>query len=301
MSSIGERIIGLRKRRGLTQLELAERLNYSDSSPISKFETSVNEPPIDAIIKMADILNTSVDYILGRTNNPDPRPDFGKELVDEGEVIRNELMLTNDKLILTLRPDGIQFNTACVMKWCDIEHIQLIIHRRKQQLIIKKSSIYERDSRKWCNKKKEKSIPRKLTGREFAKRIYEMMAWSLGWFYKVVGNVVFEETIFNEEFIIFELKDFVGFPLKEKTRLKAGVANEDLSPKDLNELAKIESEIMKEETERKKAKEQGLEPRPRKSFAIYPDKWGQYTFGLTLGEHKNYSELDINLEGLVYE
>lgn len=300
MSSIGERIQELRKHRGLTQQELAERLNYSDSSPISKFETSVNEPTIDAIIKLADVLHTSVDYLLGRTNSAEYKSGLGKDIL-EGEVIRNEYMLTNDKLILTLKPDGIQFNTACVMKWSDIEHIQLIIHKRKKQLIIKKSSIYERDSRKWCNKREGKSIPRKLTGREFAKRIYEMMAWSLGRFYKVVGNVVFEQTVFNEEFIIFELENYIGFPLKEKTRLKAGVANEDLSAEELKELTKIESEMSKEEAERKLAKEKGCEPKPRRSFAIYPDKWGQYTFGVLLEKHKNYSELNFDIEGLVYE
>lgn len=46
-----------------------------------------NEPPIDLLIKMADILNVSVDYLIGRTNEQEEviKEDFTNE---ERELIK---------------------------------------------------------------------------------------------------------------------------------------------------------------------------------------------------------------------
>lgn len=61
------RIRELREDRDLTQKKLAEILGMSQTG-YSKYETGENDIPTQILIKLADIYDTSIDYILGRTN-----------------------------------------------------------------------------------------------------------------------------------------------------------------------------------------------------------------------------------------
>ena len=71
MATLGERIKAIRIERDLTQDELAERADMSRST-LGKYEASiVKDPSITALIKIADALDVSIDYIVGRTNIPD--------------------------------------------------------------------------------------------------------------------------------------------------------------------------------------------------------------------------------------
>ena len=63
------RLKELRKRKGLSQLRLATELNTTQNT-ISRYETGEREPGIDELIKIADYFNVSVDYLIGRTDNP---------------------------------------------------------------------------------------------------------------------------------------------------------------------------------------------------------------------------------------
>lgn len=61
--STGKRIAELRKSKGLTQQELAERLNLSNKT-ISKWETGAGSPDISNLLILAETLNVSVDELL---------------------------------------------------------------------------------------------------------------------------------------------------------------------------------------------------------------------------------------------
>ena len=63
------RLKELRKRKGLSQLRLATELNTTQNT-ISRYETGEREPGISELIKIADYFNISVDYLIGRTENP---------------------------------------------------------------------------------------------------------------------------------------------------------------------------------------------------------------------------------------
>ena len=63
------RLQELRKKKGLTQLRLAMELNTSQNT-ISRYETGAHEPSIAELIKIADYFHVSVDYLLGRTDDP---------------------------------------------------------------------------------------------------------------------------------------------------------------------------------------------------------------------------------------
>ena len=63
------RLKEIRRAKGISQLKLAIDLHTSQNT-ISRYETGEREPGINELIKIADYFNISVDYLLGRTNNP---------------------------------------------------------------------------------------------------------------------------------------------------------------------------------------------------------------------------------------
>ena len=67
------RLRDLREDNDLKQIDIANTLNTSQST-YSKYERGAREAPLDVLIKLADFYNTSVDYLLGRTNVREPYP-----------------------------------------------------------------------------------------------------------------------------------------------------------------------------------------------------------------------------------
>ena len=64
------RLKSLRTERKISQLKLALDLNMNQNS-ISRYENHEREAGYDTLIAIADYFNVSVDYLLGRTDNPD--------------------------------------------------------------------------------------------------------------------------------------------------------------------------------------------------------------------------------------
>lgn len=64
MSNFGERLKRLRKERDVTQATLAEYLGVV-SSAVGKYETIENSyPSVEALIKISEFFNVSIDYLL---------------------------------------------------------------------------------------------------------------------------------------------------------------------------------------------------------------------------------------------
>lgn len=55
----------------MKQEEVAALLNIKQTT-YSKYELGKINVPIEAFMKMADFYKTSIDYLVGRTNNPAP-------------------------------------------------------------------------------------------------------------------------------------------------------------------------------------------------------------------------------------
>lgn len=64
MSELHEHLLELRRKKGITQRELAEHLNVSQIS-LSYWETGKREPSLDVVRKLAEYYNTSIDYLVG--------------------------------------------------------------------------------------------------------------------------------------------------------------------------------------------------------------------------------------------
>lgn len=65
------RIRALREDRDLTQKKIAEILNMSQTG-YSKYETGENDIPTRILIDLAIFYHTSIDYLLGLTDDPKP-------------------------------------------------------------------------------------------------------------------------------------------------------------------------------------------------------------------------------------
>lgn len=65
--TIGERIAELRKDHGYDQRYIADYLNISRTS-VSNYEKGINEPNLSNMIKLADLFNVSLDYLMCRTD-----------------------------------------------------------------------------------------------------------------------------------------------------------------------------------------------------------------------------------------
>ena len=58
-----------REDRDLSQAKLAKLLGMSQTG-YSKYETGENDIPTAVLIKLADLYNVSIDYLLDRTDDP---------------------------------------------------------------------------------------------------------------------------------------------------------------------------------------------------------------------------------------
>lgn len=64
-----KRIRDLREDRDLNQTEVAKMLGMSQTG-YSKYETGENDISTRALIRLARFYQTSIDYLLGETDNP---------------------------------------------------------------------------------------------------------------------------------------------------------------------------------------------------------------------------------------
>lgn len=71
--TIGERIAKIRKEKGFTQLELAEKIGITRSH-VSKYEIGWIRLYDEMLIRFAIALDVSLDYLVGLTDNPEPLP-----------------------------------------------------------------------------------------------------------------------------------------------------------------------------------------------------------------------------------
>ena len=63
MEKINDRIKNLRKEKGWTQLQLAEKLNVTDKA-VSKWEVGEANPDLSSIVNIASLFGVTIDFLL---------------------------------------------------------------------------------------------------------------------------------------------------------------------------------------------------------------------------------------------
>ena len=76
-SIVAKNITELRLLNNMTQMELAEKLNYSDKT-ISKWERAESSPDISVLVEIADLFGVSLDYLV-RAENIDEKVKENKQ------------------------------------------------------------------------------------------------------------------------------------------------------------------------------------------------------------------------------
>ena len=80
-----QRLRQLRKQKKLTAKAFGDMFNLAEST-ISGYETGSRKPDIELIEKFADFFGVSVDYLLGRTDNPSNGTDTRTPIENQPEV-----------------------------------------------------------------------------------------------------------------------------------------------------------------------------------------------------------------------
>lgn len=93
-----ENLKKIREKRNINQLKIAMDIGITQES-ISKYETGNSFPSKDILIKLADYLNCSIDYLLGRTDNPklnkEPKPTENEKI--ENLIFRYNKLSNDNK------------------------------------------------------------------------------------------------------------------------------------------------------------------------------------------------------------
>lgn len=98
MADLGKRIQELRKDNGLTQQELAKKINISHPQ-IVRYENKGVQPPADVLKRLADVLATSVDYLInGNTDEKAKATLKDTELLQQFKAV--EQMNDDDKSVI---------------------------------------------------------------------------------------------------------------------------------------------------------------------------------------------------------
>ena len=63
MNNLGKRVVELRKKKGFSQSDLAKQVGISYAQ-IGRYETKGAQPPAEVLKKIADALDTTVDYLI---------------------------------------------------------------------------------------------------------------------------------------------------------------------------------------------------------------------------------------------
>lgn len=286
----------LRELSGYTQQQVADYLGL-DKSQMCRYESGEQVPKSDNLKKLSSLFKVSVGDLLGMSKaNKYEVDEEGNPIIDidDGQVVRRQLFSQIGDKVAVISPDGIRFSSACVRNWDGVTHISMVVIDDKKLLVVRKSNEDYIDSQRWAAIRDEKAYGRKITGRPFSNDIYELMDWSKGYYYKISGYIGVNQSDKSEKLLFFELEEAEAYPMSSKARIKAGVRNTDISPEDLAVLDEIECEKDKEKEYRDNLRKEGKDPGPVKQYVFYPDKWGQYTFGLPVKEHGVMPE--VNLE-----
>ena len=111
---VAKNLIALRKQAGLTQLELAEKLNYSDKA-VSKWERAESLPDVETIKKIADLYHVSVDALLREER------DITKKIRKRGLTAGQKILITLISVVLVWAIATTVYSVLC---WVDVDALR---------------------------------------------------------------------------------------------------------------------------------------------------------------------------------
>lgn len=108
---IAKKLIELRQSAGLTQLQLAEKLNYSDKA-VSKWERGEAIPDIRVLIKLAEMYHIKIDDIVNAKCD---------------EIIKPKMNITKKRILITSLSVGLVWFVA-MLAFAVVYYIPTVTH-----------------------------------------------------------------------------------------------------------------------------------------------------------------------------
>ena len=88
---VASNLIELRVASGMTQSQLAEKINYSDKS-VSKWERAEAIPDVAVLKNIADVFGVTVDYLITTHDRWEKKPEKEKRIVSRQMIIAVSVM-----------------------------------------------------------------------------------------------------------------------------------------------------------------------------------------------------------------
>ena len=219
--------------------------------------------------EMAQALGVSIEDL--------PKADFSKT-----EILSRRLQSNVKDIEVTIRPDGIQFNSACLKLFHDVEYVLVGIEKQNHWLVVNECERDDIDSKRWCNVKEDKRETRKITGRPQCDRIYKFMGWNKAYYYKVLGTLSLSEDEDDDEpYLVFTLDAYKAFLMSEKSRIAAGVSDEDVGADELEKIKKYY-----EEDARQAADAEARGEKPKRVVRCFYGGLAEDSFGVMRKDYK---------------
>lgn len=109
---IGANIVSYRKRMHLTQVRLAQKLNYSDKA-VSKWERGESAPDAQTLVQLAELFHVSVNDLLVDPNELPENP--GKVEKVMGYAVEKALKRKADKRIILMLSSLLVWTVALIL------------------------------------------------------------------------------------------------------------------------------------------------------------------------------------------
>ncbi|MCQ4862738.1 helix-turn-helix domain-containing protein [Pseudoflavonifractor phocaeensis] len=123
----GDILQELRKDKGWTQAELGNKLGVSKSA-IGSYELGISEPSFENLIKIAELFNVNIDFLLGHNREQISWTDLSSEIeLSSGSItiqrIKNDLQSLNlhDRTIIV----------DLILKFNKLEQLEQIVQGAK--------------------------------------------------------------------------------------------------------------------------------------------------------------------------
>ena len=102
--SVGERILELRKAQNISQVQLADMLSVSRQS-VSKWENDLSVPDSSKLIRLAEVLDTDIEYLSTGRRNFARRPPVVLTTVETVEkVVEKPVIQVVEKIVEVEKP-----------------------------------------------------------------------------------------------------------------------------------------------------------------------------------------------------
>jgi hypothetical protein len=121
---------------------------------------------------------------------------------DGFQVVRREFFAHLNEPSVSFNNYKFYVNTACLSKFPEAEHVQVLVNRKTKILALRPCEEGERDSFLWCINSKGKRKPKQTTCKLFFAKIISLMSWNPDYRYRLTGKLIHAN---GEYLIAFDL------------------------------------------------------------------------------------------------